>query len=109
MKFRHSIRLHFGALVVLIALSLVALFQVKQSGSPLPQGSWLSSIVMTAFMVFMISWLWLSIQSWIMLIRSWNQRTNGENMTLLLILFFFSFFGAYYFYWKRYEIDPKCD
>ena len=108
MKFRYSIRIHLGALVAFIALFLVALF-AKPNGAPLPSGSLLGSLVMIAFMVFMLSWLWLVVLSWVMLIRSWNQRTGGENVSLLLILFFLSFFGAYYFYWKRYEIDPTID
>ena len=62
---------------------------------------------MAAMWVWLLSWLWLLIQSWVMLLRSWKTRVSGENAKLFLILFFFNFFGAYYFYWKRYEIDPK--
>ena len=50
--------------------------------------------------------LWLYLQSWAMLARGWKRREGKENAKLFPILFFFSFAATYYFYWKRYDIDP---
>jgi hypothetical protein len=71
------------------------------------QASHWGSIISAAMWVWLLSWLWMLIQSWVMLVRSWKTRGSGENVKLFLILFLFNFFGAYYFYWKRFEIDPK--
>jgi hypothetical protein len=107
MSLVYAFRIHLATFAVFLVFAIFGLVVGPEKANaavhtPVPE-----FIITTAMWLWMLSWLWLLIQSWVMLVRSWKTRVSGENAKLFFILFIFSFFGAYYFYWKRYEIDPK--
>jgi hypothetical protein len=107
MSLLYAFRIHLATFAIFLAFAIFGLVVGPEKANATVQKPLPGFITWAAMWTWTLSWLWLLIQSWVMLVRSWNTRTSGENAKLFLILFFFNFFGAYYFYWKRYEIDPK--
>ena len=67
----------------------------------------LKFVVWTLYWTFFGSMFWLYVQSWVMLFRGWKNRAGRENTNLFLILLFLNIPASYWFYWKRYAIDPS--
>jgi hypothetical protein len=86
---------------------VAAFFEVDRVNAAIQQFP-LSVVFFLPLMAFGLSAIYLLLQSWVMLIRFWKGRGGSENLKLLLLLCFFSFLAAYYFYWKRADIDPHA-
>ena len=86
---------------------VAAFFEVEKVNEAIQKFP-LSLVIVLPLVAFGLSSVYLLIQSWVMLIRFWKGRGGSENLKLLLLLCFFNFLAAYYFYWKRADIDPHA-
>ena len=109
MGLKLAFRTNISALIAWMFLALLApLFGVERANATI-QAYPLKAAFWGIFAAFFVSMLWLYVQSWVMLARAWTRREGKENAKLFLILFFFNFAAAYYFYWKRDDIDSTID
>lgn len=104
-----AFRLNIGSAAAAILLALLGPILGIERANALIHENPLTFAAWAVFYAFFLSLLWLWFQSWVMLIRAWKRRTVVENTKLFLLLFIFNFFAAYYFYWKRYDIDSSAE
>lgn len=106
MKLRYVFITHVISLGILLVLGIFGTLVGTSSIDAAFRTYPLRLLIWVPYCAFVLSLLWLYVQSWVMLKRGWSTRTDKENTNLFLILLCFNIPASYWFYWKRYEIDP---
>jgi hypothetical protein len=107
MKLRNVFLANVSSFSVLIGLGIWGSLIDSARANAAVQAYPLKFGVWALFWTFFGSLFWLYVQSWVMLFRGWKKRAARENTNLFLILLFLNIPASYWFYSRRYAIDPS--